>query len=56
MEQVRCPFCFAFVVLDDATRTIRHAAPMCEAFLKKMESFGLKAHREPWSAVIINPK
>jgi hypothetical protein len=46
-----CPFCAAIVICVDRTRTILHAAPVCEAFKKKMEAFGIASRLAPWVAV-----
>jgi hypothetical protein len=46
-----CPFCGAIVICVDATRTILHAAPVCEPFAKQLDAFGLKARHAPWLAV-----
>jgi hypothetical protein len=39
--ELRCPFCGVRVVADPDELRFIHEAPTCEAFKRKMESFGL---------------
>lgn len=51
---VKCPACGLRVVMDSAANTIRHEAPNCAEFIRRVEAAGLKAIREPW-AVVVDP-
>lgn len=46
-----CPGCGRYVVLERATKTIRHEAPVCEVFAAKMQEFGLRPVPDIWAAV-----
>ena len=41
LRRYLCPFCGLVLLCEDASSTIRHEDPQCEAFAKKMQTFGL---------------
>jgi hypothetical protein len=49
---MRCPGCGSFIVLDDATCTMRHPNPLCRTFEAIMRRFNMTSRVEPWAEMV----
>jgi hypothetical protein len=48
---LRC-ICGRVVVLDDATKTIRHQKPECQTFIDGMKRHGMQPKHDPWIEMV----
>lgn len=57
MRRYRCPYCALRVLGDDASLTMHHEAPVCEAFKAKLVELGLRPiHVAPTAFVDVDGK